>query len=243
MSLICISDVHLGYQHSRREEFARFLGELAEKKEVEGLVVVGDLLDMWRRDMAGVVLENADILGQMARLSFPVYYVAGNHDYHVRLLRNFHYPFFFSSQLNLTQAGVTCRFLHGYEFDPTLLQGYFEALCYTSDELGEMGSQAYSLFTRLWQRWPPWPGAKRRRQEMKQMLRPPQERIAGLVQGIEERARAQVGPGEVLVFGHTHRPFAQGNLANCGSWVADSFPSSTYIEITSGQPNLHTFPP
>ena len=122
MVTVCVSDVHLGYRHCRREAFLRFLEALAGWREVGRLVLLGDIMDMWRRDMAGVVLESAPVLSRLVALSsrIRVYYVAGNHDYHLGGLRNFNYPFSFSRKLTLREGGVVYRFSHGYEFDPSL---------------------------------------------------------------------------------------------------------------------------
>ena len=54
------------------------------------LVLLGDIVDMWRRDASGVFLENRDTMDRILELpqSIKVHYVAGNHDYHVLHLRN-----------------------------------------------------------------------------------------------------------------------------------------------------------
>ena len=42
-----------------------------------------------------------------------VYYVAGNHDFHVLKLQGLGYPINFNMELKLQQDGVNLRFIHG----------------------------------------------------------------------------------------------------------------------------------
>jgi len=56
--IIVISDVHLGDEKCNRESFQRFVSFLA-KQEIEHLVLLGDVLDFWRRS---------------ARRSFQIWY-------------------------------------------------------------------------------------------------------------------------------------------------------------------------
>ena len=77
MGIIAVSDVHLGYMNASKTEsfsdkksFVSFLDGLAGRDDITDFVICGDLLDMWRRDMVGVTIENLDILSrfQEARL-------------------------------------------------------------------------------------------------------------------------------------------------------------------------------
>jgi predicted phosphodiesterase len=50
-------------------------------------------------------------------------------------------------------------------------------------------------------------------------------------------------PTDVLVFGHTHRPFMEGNTVNTGSWIAARGKEvHTYVEITDQSFDLKTYP-
>ncbi|MGD1061518.1 MAG: hypothetical protein ABR879_08695, partial [Methanomassiliicoccales archaeon] len=60
MKTIVVSDVHLGSEKSDKEAFNAFLISLHDDNEVTDLVLLGDLVDMWRRDASGVFLENMD---------------------------------------------------------------------------------------------------------------------------------------------------------------------------------------
>lgn len=80
---------------------------------------------------------------------------------------------------------------------------------------------------------------------LKTLLTPPEERLKdGTVVGeVEKKACNSVEKGEVLIFGHTHKPFinTKENAANAGSWVKDLTPSNTYLEIKAGKISLKVF--
>ena len=60
---------------------------------------------------------------------------------------------------------------------------------------------------------------------------------------VEKRACSSVKPSEILVFGHTHRPFInkKENVVNTGSWVTDSPVHNTFVELANGKPRLFVF--
>ena len=94
MAIIVVSDLHLGFDGSDKAAFIRFLGKLQSDPSVTDLVFLGDIVDMWRRDSSGVFLENHDVLDLIIELQkkMRVYYVAGNHDFHVLKLQGLGYP-------------------------------------------------------------------------------------------------------------------------------------------------------
>ncbi|MGA2523825.1 MAG: hypothetical protein ABSF65_06690, partial [Candidatus Bathyarchaeia archaeon] len=61
--------------------------------------------------------------------------------------------------------------------------------------------------------------------------------------GVEKKACSTVQANEVLVFGHTHRPFVNKdeNLANTGSWVTTVPIHNTFVRIEGGKPKLFVF--
>lgn len=63
---VVVSDVHLGTEDSNREKFADFIDNLGD--DVEHLVLLGDIFDLWRRDPIGVLLENVDIVQKLLEL-------------------------------------------------------------------------------------------------------------------------------------------------------------------------------
>ena len=249
MAIIVVSDLHLGFEGSDKAAFIRFLGKLQSDPSVTDLVFLGDIVDMWRRDSSGVFLENHDVLDLIIELQkkMRVYYVAGNHDFHVLKLQGLGYPINFNMDLKLQQDGVNLRFVHGWEFDEMQREHFMESLCHSmSDQKGERDNNIWaalgryesdlSRFLSMIDR-----GRKRRIAEMLQLG--PEERLIENLKGVERKARSTVQPGEVLVFGHTHRPFVNKaeNLANTGSWVTAAPIHNTYVRIEGGKPRLFVF--
>lgn len=251
MTIIAVSDVHLGFiKLCNKKNFNDFLDWLKTREDIKHLVICGDFLDMWRRDMAGVVLENADVINKLQNLQprIKVHYVAGNHDYHIANLKNFGYQFSFYKELSLTDTGVNYRFLHGYEFDPSQNEIYFDVLCYTTDSTGQIISEAWDIYIqekKWWEKvWAFITGKKGRTiADLERMLTKPKERLKDIIDVVERNACRAVKENEALIFGHTHEPFVnkKENVANCGSWQSDASPPNTYVEIKDGKIALKVF--
>jgi len=248
VAIIAVSDQHLGIETADKAAFLRFLIQLQSDTSVTDLVLLGDVVDMWRRDASGVFLENKDVLDQVILLqkTMRVYYVAGNHDFHVLKLQGRGYPVSFVKDLTLQQDGVTFRFKHGWEFDEMQREHFMESLCHAmSDEKGDRDSHVWAALTRdkgdigyaismLVRR-----GSIRRTTDALQL--DPLERLKE--GNVEKRAISSVPPGEVLIFGHTHRPFINKseNVANTGSWITTVPIHNTYVRLEGGKPRLFTF--
>ncbi len=251
LTIIVVSDQHLGYQNADKQSFNGFLEELQDEPNLTDLVLLGDVVDMWRRDASGVFLENRDTLDKIGLLQqrMTVHYVAGNHDYHVLQLQNHSYPFEFLRDLTLSDGNRTIRFLHGYEFDPLQEPPLMEALCHVmSDGAGDFESGAWATLTRDWSDLEYFVSAifrKRKiRKKVETLQMKPEDRLKEILTDVERRACSSVKEGEVLVFGHTHRPFMNRseNVVNSGSWVLDAPVHNTYVRIEEGRPRLLLYP-
>jgi UDP-2,3-diacylglucosamine pyrophosphatase LpxH len=247
-----LSDIHLGYEHSDKASFNRFLDSIQrDAKGTTDLVLLGDIVDMWRRDSSGVFLENWDTLKKIMILQdkMRVHYVAGNHDFHVLRLQNHSYPFNFVQNLSLVDEDYRYTFVHGYEFDPLQDKVMMEALCRVmSDEVGNFESGVWASLTRDWSDityiFSTLLLRKRKTRMVAEKIQiNPEVRLEETVQSIEKRVCSTVRHGEVLVFGHTHRPFINKseNVANCGSWVTDATVHNTFVELSGGKPKLLVF--
>ena len=78
--VVVCSDEHLGYSTSQADEFRSFLDYVAKRNDIGALVVLGDLVDMWRRDVSGLFLEYSDVadrLSALRRSGISIYIVAG----------------------------------------------------------------------------------------------------------------------------------------------------------------------
>jgi predicted phosphodiesterase len=209
---------------------------------------------MWRRDSSGVFLENRDTMNKIMNLKqrINVYYVAGNHDFHVLRLQNFSYRLDFEPNLTLHDGEYTYCFVHGYQFDPLQQEPLMEGLCHVmSDATGNFESEIWGAITASWTdidfvvKW-----ILRRktgiRETVENLQKPPEERLKDTLGQVEKNAceRAKIlQPKGILVFGHTHRPFvcASETVVNTGSWVTDANPHNTYVTLSNGKPRLFIF--
>jgi UDP-2,3-diacylglucosamine pyrophosphatase LpxH len=250
--VVVTSDHHLGYANSDKTAFNAFLDELAQENDVTHFVLLGDVVDMWRRDASGVFLEAHDTIGKILALQskgVQVFYVAGNHDYHVLDLTHPGYPIQFSKDLSLVDGQVTYRFVHGYEFDPEQKVPFMAFLCRVmSDAGGALESHLWTDFNSLnnvFSKIEPSFVKADIAAISERLQRRPEDRLKDSLSRINSTACQQVKQNEVLVFGHTHVPFVNKaeNVVNTGSWVKDSSPFDTYVELSGGKPRLFTFGP
>ena len=250
MAIVAVSDQHLGIETADKAAFLRFLSQLQSDASVTDLVLLGDVVDMWRRDASGVFLENKDVLDQVILLQkkMRVYYIAGNHDFHVLKLQGRGYPVNFLKNLTIQQDGVTYRFVHGWEFDEMQREHFMESLCHAmSDEKGDRDNHIWAALSRdkgdLQYFFSMLVNRRSIRRTTEKLQLDPQERLKETLGGVEKKACATVRPGEVLIFGHTHRPFVNkaGNVANTGSWVTTAPIHNTYVRLEGGKPRLFVF--
>ena len=255
MKVVAVSDQHLGYSNSDKLAFNQFLDVIAKDGEVTHLVLLGDVVDMWRRDSSGVFLENRETMDKIMNLKqrIKVYYVAGNHDFHVLRLQNFAYPFDFQPSLTLQDGDYSYCFVHGYQFDPLQQEPLMESLCHVmSDGTGNFESEIWGAVTSGWTdvefvvSWILRKRKSRIRERVETLQKPPGERLKDTLGQVEKDAcqRAKtLQPKGILVFGHTHRPFvcATETVVNTGSWVTDANPHNTYVTLSNGKPRLFVF--
>jgi len=242
----------LGYANSDKAAFNAFLDELAQENDVTHLVLLGDFVDMWRRDASGVFLEGYDTIAKLLALKsrgVEVVYVAGNHDYHVLDLTNPGYPIKFSKELVLNDGSVNYRLVHGYEFDPEQKIPSMAFLCRVmSDTGGALENHLWTDFNSLnsiFSKIEPGFIKADIGAVAERLHRPPEDRLKESLGHINSTACKQVKPGEILIFGHTHVPFInkEENVVNTGSWVKDSNPYDTYVELKDGKPHLYVYGP
>jgi UDP-2,3-diacylglucosamine pyrophosphatase LpxH len=258
---VVVSDVHLGSEMCDKAAFNKFLTSLLEDEELTDLVLMGDIVDMWRRDASGVFLENMDTVGILKDLKerIEVHWLAGNHDIHLLKLKNraphYSYPFEFHETLELVDGEYTYRFMHGHEFEYGNEQKYIrpvlEILCHVmSDAEGVpedqlwvemtklMSDLHYSAFSHLLE-------GKDLTISRRSLHDSPGERLKDKLEEVEMRSYDVIKgkANNILVFGHTHHPFisTNGDLVNSGSWVKDATPHNTYVVLERGRPRLFVF--
>jgi UDP-2,3-diacylglucosamine pyrophosphatase LpxH len=149
------------------------------------------------------------------------------------------------------ECGYVYEFVHGYEFDSEQQEAWMEGLCRVmSDEIGGFESDIWGALTARWSDIEYLLSTlfRNRKNRIKDAVNnlqtKPEERLKATLGKVEERAcnRAKIlQPNGILVFGHTHRPFVKGTIANTGSWVTDADAHNTYVELSNGKPRLFIF--
>ena len=250
--IIAVSDVHLGYSKCDKASFIRFLDWIAIQEDVTDIVLAGDILDFWRRDMVGVTIESGDVIAKLINMSrggIRVHYIAGNHDYAVRHLEIFKNRLKFSTRVALVEDDVIYRFIHGWEMDPDQNPAFFDALCYTSDVWGRRVDRVWDVYSkwvdtpvRYIKEWLRQWWAKR---DIEKMMKPPEER--DFVQMYNAIASpplsSMIAQDTVLIYGHTHVPciLESENQVNCGSWCMNEKIHGTYVVIDGNEVQLRRF--
>ncbi len=246
--VLVATDQHLGYEHSNAGDFSDFLDSLLKRSDFGTFVMLGDFVDMWRRDVSGLFLESNGIVKKLLDLTSTrsVYFIVGNHDYHLRKLLDHDYPFEFLESLHPLDAGtIRYRFVHGWEFDHAQHPAVMDLLCYNlSDEAGqdrsEMWTRLHGLEGELKDLFDFHGGPEG---YISHLLQTPEVRLPQFLTDVERSAYSSVNEGEILVFGHTHRPFVSkdNKLVNAGSWVSDAPVHNTFVELDGGQIRLFVF--
>jgi UDP-2,3-diacylglucosamine pyrophosphatase LpxH len=273
MVVIAVSDVHLGCLESNFSLFKSFLNYIESMENLEHFVIIGDFVDMWRRDVSGLFLENYEVVQSLIKMknkNVGVHYIAGNHDFHLLKLVGHNYPFIFEESVTLKISDVNYVFRHGHEFDCKQRRGMCELLCYNlSDKAGRLRSDFWKLvigkpdFLKELEGKPLMAEAQTGRatfdleswkiEDLENLMKPPNERegckeielpskmeMVNPFISVEDNAAATVKEKEVLIFGHTHRPFANdgGRLFNTGSWMSNEETPNTYIVINGKNVSL-----
>lgn len=258
--IIVTSDQHLGYERSNVTEFKNFLDYISNKRsDVGALVLLGDFVDMWRRDVSGLFMIFSDIIERLLNLqnsnNIEIYIVAGNHDYHLLKLNSSDYKFHFHKFLpddssDMKIAGNSKYiFKHGWEFDFAQNPLIMEAMCHNlSDDSGHARSSVYNALQ------VGWDGFNNILKEVinfhnkekgyvDNLMLPPEKRLEPYIGDVEKTAYASIHDDEVLIFGHTHRPFISTDhkLVNTGCWVNDAKLHNTFVEIDPRDQEIKLF--
>jgi UDP-2,3-diacylglucosamine pyrophosphatase LpxH len=258
MKIVAVSDLHLGYERSNADDFGRFIdSELTKLNKNDHLVLLGDIFEFWRRQNVIATLENEVILNKLYKLNKAtnIHYIIGNHDYSILKLYNrfgSNFPLVVTKALRLSDdtTGDSSKkyyFIHGYELEvlarlePLTLEEY-ELI---SNQLCERTEDLFgTILSNLWDKLKlSFRLSDENVSTIRSITKPPEQR-----EGIDKvtiLATAQstrriflgVGEDEILVFGHTHKPFVdnKNKVVNSGSWVNNAQEYNTYIEIEAGQ--------
>jgi UDP-2,3-diacylglucosamine pyrophosphatase LpxH len=247
--IIVVSDIHLGYNKSNSKDFFIFL-EKCYTANIDHLILLGDIVDFWRRDRAEAVIENARILDKIAKLNIKkINYVVGNHDYYLLELNERYsgnFPFIISKYLRLEDGGKKFYLMHGYDLEvanlePLSIDTYeelSEGMCFADNFMGGLLSDIWALLNKN--------SVYNRIKKIKRYnIKYRNNKINRLALSEGKYLLLGMRPDEILVFGHTHKPFIneKARVINTGCWVNENDPSiqNTYLKISNGFMELKTF--
>ncbi|MBN1133516.1 MAG: metallophosphoesterase family protein, partial [Methanosarcinaceae archaeon] len=119
MSIVAVSDVHLGMKGANNQKFIDFLESLDFEK-ISDFVLLGDIIDIWRRDFTKAVIECSKPLTLLNDLidDTKIHYVVGNHDYYLLRLFELHgknFPFEVKKSTVISSKSQEFFFFHGYQ--------------------------------------------------------------------------------------------------------------------------------
>jgi UDP-2,3-diacylglucosamine pyrophosphatase LpxH len=253
MSVLVLSDLHLGWEKSNSEEFKEFMSTVATKSEVDTVVLAGDIFDMWRRGIAPLMAEYASVVSQITSThesGTDVVLLAGNHDR--RMIRSSdsgnvirEEPWNVDSKYKFEQSGQQFTVAHGHKGDPTNFNDTRnEALCLTNDETGYAISNGYKNFTDLTllptrsNRLTFLGGNARRLDHLKNPSVLSQSSQSDRLKRINRRIKRRYS--DFVIAGHTHVPMQEDMYINAGSWTG---PRNTYVEVSNGKAELKEYKP
>jgi len=275
--IIVVSDVHLSEKPEDKtverddREFLEFLNHLKDDLLSDGgdLVILGDLIDFWRRDFAKALMEMEDVISVLVSFKddVKVHYVVGNHDYYMLKLKETFvegFPFENVAEcVRLSDGEENFFFTHGYQLEVlanpyykslTSYKCFAENLCLAGDDTGNAASEFWdtiqrskSILENLRRVPSDLSGA------LKSMMVGPGERLCGrheAVLTIDNLAKSKsrtvylgMGIDEFLIYGHTHMPFydEEHRVANVGSWNKSPCDGYKYMMIRDGVAKLEVW--
>lgn len=146
--IVAVSDIHLGYEKSNKNDFKVFITDFLEKENVEHLVLLGDILDFWRRHNEGVLFENNEILNMLGNLKMKKHYVVGNHDFSPSPSSRYkNLQFEFANSLVLESGQKTFKFIHGFQIEFANILPLYERLC---QQLSGSGDRIGKILNNIW---------------------------------------------------------------------------------------------
>lgn len=237
---VVMGDIHLYYDKTEVEKIEEVVDSLLEDPP-DTLVLGGDIYELWRRDLAGVMWGSdwfTQAMRELQDAGTRVEYVVGNHDeWMIRhTMDAIEYPFGVSMDYWFSSGGEDFFVTHGHKYEPLYNPVSNDILSITNDWFG-------SIAGRLWENRPApgnlleqgflaaaGPGASYLDPEHASKSAWRRDLIHA---GIE----AESGEESWGIYGHTHVPFIddERKLANWGSFTDGR---ATYIEVEDGDIEL-----
>lgn len=236
MKAIAVSDIHLGWGIEEGEAFRDFLDEIPDWN-LDYLVLIGDIFELWRRDLVGAVLENSDIVSKLIALNkeTEVILIAGNHDWHFMEMghpEDYPAPFKFKDYFTIRMDGFFYSFQHGHHYDPLCKNDrQNKRMCHSNDEQGDMmseiwdtmGGASFQTFSRPLKSGvdPSRPYIPIHMISLLAYVERPgvPSRVPSVLEIVRENAKRDRRANEYLVHGHTHVAHIEDMYCDTGCWV------------------------
>lgn len=250
---VVLSDLHIGYKHSDSMALGGFVESLIADRP-DRLVLLGDIFDFWRCSDTDLLIKHQSIVERLLQL--PISYVHGNHDYSImKLSRRFPEEPAFEVKTVLTLRNKNARFIlrHGYDLEVfasmeiiglEAYETFSEAMCHAGEVGGTIAGWVWSVVELARGRLGPTARSLLRAVVSKPAeTRSTFEKVDQLAKSPSRTILLGMRPDDILVFGHTHRPFRDPRTINTGSWVMTKDKKEhTYLEITDDSFELKAWP-
>ncbi len=198
--IIAVADLHLGSPIANKSGFFEFIREFLEpnQDDISRIVLLGDILDLWRNTNSEVLLNNLDVLAELGRLDMKKNYLAGNHDYAIFSILNQSSASVppdskgvlanVSESLELKSDGQKLKFIHGHQIDywPSLrfYEIFSQAMCFVDKNEQEL-SDVWSIINQFAENLPE-SSRNRLRGLSRETQNALEQKLAGPIDGIVE---------------------------------------------------------
>jgi UDP-2,3-diacylglucosamine pyrophosphatase LpxH len=142
--IVAVSDLHLGDKASNKSGFNEFIERYLKPNadDITHLFLLGDVLDLWRRDTSSVIHDNFDVLDSVRSLGFRVLYLVGNHDFIMTEMVGKYPHLVLPASFDRNSSDITVcaayqlkegnrkfQFIHGHQIDYWYALSFYQAFC------------------------------------------------------------------------------------------------------------------
>lgn len=237
---VILGDLHLDYDAVETEKVRTLIQQLRNNPP-DKIILGGDIYELWRRDLAGVMWETSwftDAMNEIQQQGTDMVYLIGNHDSWKFVHTTPREGYLANPQVDHTfrSGGETFFVTHGHKYEPVYNPVVNDALSITDDLIGE-------VVDTLWANRP-LPGNLLERVGTTALgpaasfLDPEATSKNELrVETIHAGIQSESGDGVWGLYGHTHIPFVSDEqmIANWGSFTAGR---ATYLVVEDGEIRL-----
>lgn len=238
--VVIFGDTHLSYDDVEIAKIEELL-DILKDDPPDTVVLGGDIYELWRRDLAGVMWESdwfTNAMRDLTETGTKVEYIIGNHDGWMltHTMEGFDYPFDIGIDYTFSSGGSEFFVTHGHKYEPTYNPLVNDALSLTDDFLGSVTHTLWAnrpLPENLLEK-----GALAALGPAASFLDPEHTSKSALRQEtIHAGIQADSGDSRWGIYGHTHLPFVDEDqkIANWGSFTKSR---ATYIEVEDGDVRL-----